>query len=192
MYSLPTSVEIGGVKYGLRNRGDYRTILDIFSVLEDPELEKNERLISALIIFYEDFNSIEDVLDCEDIETATKEMFNFFDAGRPESPQTQQRKLIDWAGDETMIVAAVNNVAKTEIRSIEYLHWWTFMSYYMSVGESILSTVVGIREKMTKGKTLEKWERQFKMENPQYFNWNSKTADEIEAENWVMSVWNKE
>jgi len=176
----------------LRNRGDYRTILDIFSVLEDPELEKNERLISALIIFYEDFNSIEDVLDCEDIETATEEMFNFFDAGRPESPQIQQRKLIDWAGDETMIVAAVNNVAKTEIRSIEYLHWWTFMSYYMSVGESILSTVVSIREKMAKGKTLEKWERQFKMENPQYFNWNSKTADEIEAENWVMSVWNKE
>ncbi len=192
MYNLPTELEIGGVEYSIRNRGDYRTVLDIFSILEDPDLDKAERIICALIVFYEDIETIEDVYSLPDVEEAVNQMFKFFDAGKPDGQVKSHRKLIDWQGDEAMIISAINNVAGKEVRAEKYLHWYTFMSYYMSVGESILSTVVSIREKVSKGKHLEKWERQFRTENPQYFKWNSKTADEMDAENWVMSVWNKE
>ena len=191
MYELPTEIEIAGRPYQIRNRGDYRTILGVFSVLEDPELTQNERIISALIIFYEDLNDIEDVFALSDLESATKQMFEFFNGGRGEEGKAS-RKLIDWEHDANIISAAVNKVSGKEIRSEPYIHWWTFMSYYMSVGECILSTVVNIREKILKGKNLEKWEREYRIENPQYFNWNHKTVDEVEAENWLKSVWNKE
>lgn len=191
MYELPTEMIIGGRKYGIRNRGDYRVILDAFSVLEDAELEQNERVISALIIFYEDLNNIEDVFELPDLESAVKQMYRFFNGDKPEAVK-EARKLIDWEQDSAMICAAVNNVAHTEIRAIDYLHWWTFLSYYMSIGESVLSTVTSIRDKMMSGKKLEKWEKEYRNENPQYFSWNHKTVDEIDAEEWLKSVWNKE
>lgn len=191
MYELPTEITIEGRPYNIRNRGDYRVILDAFSALEDTELEQKERVISALIIFYEDFNDIEDVLTSDNLEELTKEMYNFFSADRPEQSK-QIRKLIDWEDDATIICAAINNVAHTEIRLEPYIHWWTFLSYYMSVGESILSTVVSIRDKMMTGKKMEKWETDYKRENPQYFRWNHKTAEEVDADEWLKSVWNKE
>jgi hypothetical protein len=191
MYELPTEIEIAGRPYQIRNRGDYRTILGVFSVLEDPELTQNERIISALIIFYEDLNDIEDVFALPDLESATKQMYEFFNGGKGEKGKAA-RKLIDWEEDSAIISSAVNKVAGIEIRSAEYIHWWTFLSYYMSVGECVLSTVVNIRDKMMSGKKLEKWEREYRNENPQYFNWNHKTIDEIDAEEWLKSVWNKE
>ncbi len=191
MYELPTEIMIEDVPYQIRNRGDYRVILDIFSVLEDPELEQKERVISALIIFYEDFNDIEDVLTFPYLEEATTKMYDFFNGNKPLSGK-KARKYIDWQDDEEMICAAVNKVAGQEIRLADYIHWWTFLSYYMSVGECILSTVVGIRSKIMEGKSLEKWEREYRNDNPQYFNWNHKTIDEIDAEEWLKSVWNKE
>ena len=90
-----------------------------------------------------------------------------------------------------MICAAVNNVAKTEIRAIPSLHWWTFLGYYMSVGESVLSTVVGIRDKLLKHKKLEKWEQDFKKSNPKYFVWKKSTVQDREAENLIKQIWNK-
>ena len=191
MYELPTEITIGERQYGIRNRGDYRVVLDVFSVLEDEELTQNERIISALIIFYEDFNSVDDVLSCDDLEPALKSMYEFFNADRKEGT-SKARKLIDWEGDSVLICSAINNVSGKEIRTEPYIHWWTFMSYYMSVGESVLSTVVGIRDKLANSKSLEKWETEYKNNNPQYFNWKYKTVDEVDAEKWLKSVWNKE
>lgn len=191
MYELPTEIMIGGRQYGIRNRGDYRVVLGAFSVLDDAELEQNERIISALMIFYEDLNEIEDVLNLPDIETAIKEMFKFFNCNAPETTH-KARKLIDWEQDSNLISSAINKVANIEIRSEPYIHWWTFMSYYMGIGECVLATVVSIRDKTLSGKKLEKWERDYMQDNPHYFKWNHKTADEIEAEEWLKSVWNKE
>lgn len=191
MYELPTEIIIKGHPYNIRNRGDYRVVMDVFSVLDDPELEQEERIISALIIFYEDFNSVEDVLNFPYLEQSIEQMYKFFNGDKVESV-TQARKLIDWEDDSAMICAAINNVAGKEIRTESYIHWWTFLSYYMSIGESVLSTVVNIRDKMMTGKKMEKWENDYKRENPQYFRWNHKTADDIDAEEWLKSVWNKE
>lgn len=185
MYELPTSVEIGGVEYKIRNNGDYRVILDIFSILEDPTLTKAERILSAVIVFYEDFSDIEDLTQLPNMEEAIKKMYEFFNAGRKDS-EGPNKKLIDWEDDSAMIVAAINNVAKKEVRAEDYIHWWTFVSYYMSIGESTLSTVVSIREKMMSGKPLEKWETKYRNENPQYFRWNHQTVEEKEATDWVL------
>lgn len=190
MYELPTSVDIGGVEYSIRDNGDYRTILDIFSILEDEELKKSERVMAALIVFYEDINCIEDLASLPDIEEAVRQMYDFFSAGRKEGKSTGY-KLIDWEADSAIIVSALNDVAGKEIRAEKYIHWWTFISYYMAIGESTLSTVVSIRDKMMRGEPLEKWEKKYRSDNPQYFKWNSKTIEEKEAEEWVLQQWNK-
>ena len=62
-------------------------------------------------------------------------------------------------------VADINRVAGREVRSLPFCHWWTFLAWFMGIGEGQLSTVVSIREKRRKGKKLSDWEREFYQEN---------------------------
>ena len=74
-------------------------------------------------------------------------------------------------------------------RALTYLHWWTFMGYFCSIGESTLSTVVSIRDKILKGKKLEKYETEFRRDNPQYFKWDSRTLQEKEDDELLKQLW---
>ena len=166
-------------------------VLDCFAALNDTELPKEDRLIAALIIFYEDFNDIEDVLYCKDVEILVKEMYKFFNCGEASGVGNKvKHNLIDWEQDQQFICSAVNNVAKKEIRLEEYVHWWTFMGYYLAIGESPMSTIVAIRHKIVEGKKLEKYEQEFRHDNPQYFDWNSKSVEEQETQDAIMAMWN--
>ena len=191
-YSLPTKTNIGGKAYNISKQGDYRMVIDCFKALNDCELSQSFRYIAALMIFYEDINSIEDVkkLTSEEYANLINGMFDFFNAGQTTAGIQSRHKLIDWNADSQLICAAVNNAAKMEVRSVEYMHWWTFLGHYMSVGDSLLATVVGIRDKIAHGKKLEKYEEKFKKDNPHYFNWEMRTAEEIAEEKAFMEMWN--
>lgn len=191
MFEIPITLEIGGKQYNIRNKGDYRMVLDCFAAMNDIELTEQERVYCSLIIFYEEFNCIEDLANCPYLKDAVHQMYWFFNCGDDKGVGANKNyKLIDWEGDSQLIASAINNVANTEVRLCEYIHWWTFMGYYLAIGESPLATVVGIRNKIMEGKKLEKHETKFKNDNPQYFLWNSKTIEDREAEEAVMSLWN--
>ena len=68
---------------------------------------------------------------------------------------------MDWEQDEEIMFPAINKVAGFETRSGKYIHWWTFVGYYMEISEGVFSNVVSLRIKKAKGKPLEKWEREF-------------------------------
>ena len=192
MYDLPTSIQIEDRQYQITNNGDYRMILDCFSALSDGELSEDEQVLASLLIFYNEFADLEDLPGDEELlKKLISEMCKFFNCGQEETVGASVNdKVIDWETDANIVVPAINNVAHTEIRALPYLHWWTFMGYYMSVGESVLSTVVGIRHKLNRGKELEKWEREFKRDNPQYFNWKKRSKAQLDLDEYVRSIWN--
>ena len=193
MYELPITITVNENVYSIRNKGDYRMVLDVFTVLNDVELSEQERILTSLIIFYTEFDDVKRLFACseEELTALTEEMFNFFNCGQTSPGAKTDYKLIDWDGDEQLITSGINNVAKVEIRSVEYCHWWTFMGYYCAIGESPLSTVVGIRSKIVKGKKLEKYEQEFRRDNPQYFNWDRRTLQEKEDDALLQELWNK-
>ena len=190
MYDLPTSIFIEDKEYKIREAGDFRVVLDCFSALGDIEMGETTRVLASLIIFYEDFDeeTIYDV-DEETLVQLVKEMYKFFNCGQEDNSNVPSPKLIDWEHDSQMIMSAVNNVAGKEVRLEPYVHWWTFTGYYMSVGESVLATVVSIRNKILKNKKLEKWEKEFQMEHPNYFVWNSKSIEEQELDELMFELW---
>lgn len=191
MYTIPISVVIDNVEYGIRNNGDYRVILDCFSALQDVDLTEQERVFASLIIFYQDLNSVEDVLIQTNLVERVSEMYKFFNCGDTDTIGTKvPYKLIDWEQDSQLISSAINAVANTEIRSSPHIHWWTFMGYFSAIGKSLLSNVITIREKLLKGKKLEKYEREFRRDNPKYFVWNSKSVDDAEADKLLQELWN--
>ena len=191
MYELPTTVDIDGNVFHIRRKGDFRVILDCFAALQDDELDKEYKILTAIIIFYEEFDSLEDTNKySEFLEKLTLEMFKFINCGQDNQRGAESEiSLINWEDDSQIICAAVNNVAKQEVRILEYLHWWTFLGYYMSVGQSVLSAVVSIRDKVYRGKKLDKWEQDFKKENPQFFVRKQPTI-EREFEEGLRNLWN--
>jgi hypothetical protein len=194
MYELPTTISVENAVYHIRNNGDYRMVLDCFSALNDVGLSNTERIFASLIIFYTEFDDVELLFSyTEDLlKELVDKMFLFFNCNSKNPGANTEMKLIDWDNDSQLISSGINNVANKEIRSVEYCHWWTFMGYYLAIGESPLSTVVGIRNKIAKGKKLEKYEQEFRRDNPQYFNWDMRTLKQKEDDALLNEIWNKE
>lgn len=167
-------------------------VLDCFAAIQDEELTKTEQAVSALMIFYDGIDTLEDLDKLGDLEEAVRQMALFFNCGKEEDQGAKcNYKLIDWDQDEMLVVSAINKVAGKEIRLESYVHWWTFMAYFMAVGESSLSTVVNIRNKIVKGKKLEDYEKEFRRNNPHYFSWDMRSAETKELEKEIMGLWNK-
>ena len=155
LWSLPTSATIGGVEYPLNT--DYRDILEIFEYLNDPDNPEWLRWQIAIALFYEG------EIPEEHQSEAMQYLADFISCGEQE--EKPGPKLLDWEQDASLIAADINKVAGTEIRAVEYLHWWTFMAFFRALGEGQLLTVVSIREKLRTGKALEKWEKEYYIKN---------------------------
>ena len=151
-WELPLQAEFGGTTYKLHP--DYRDILEIFSYFEDPDLSDYEKWQIALTLFYDR------PVPREYWQEAMAYLSDFLRGGRQHT-DAPAPKLLDWEQDGAIIVAEVNKVAGKEIRSLSFVHWWTFLAWFHSIGEGQLSTLVSIREKLRKGKKLEQHEKDF-------------------------------
>ncbi len=164
--SLPETLTVGGEEYPIRT--DYRNVLQVFEAFQDPELTQEEKWIVAIYLLFEDFSCDDDVLQAAqngfDLGEAMKQISWFISAGQPEK-QVLEQPTYNWTQDEQMIFSAVNKVAGRETRELEYLHWWTFLGYFNEVGEGTFSFIVSIRNKLNKGKKLEKHEKEFLSHN---------------------------
>ncbi len=160
MYDLPKSVEICGDEYKIRS--DYRAVLDICIALSDPDLDENEKAYTILDIFYPDFEN----MPRDYYDEAIKQCFWFINCGDENQNQNQKTpKLVDWEQDFKLIVAPINRVMCAEVREKDYWHWWSFISAYYEIGECLFAQVVRIREKLAKGKKLDKSDSEFYRKN---------------------------
>lgn len=167
VWSLPTSLEVDGVPHEIRT--DFRDILNIIAALNDPNLTDEAKGYVFLNILYKEIPA--------DIEAAYKAGMEFISAGTDDEGAPHQ-KLMDWEQDAPLLIPAINKVAGTEVRSLPYCHWWTFIGYYMEIGESTFSNVVSIRQKKAKGKKLDKHEQEFYRDNKSLIDIKSKLSDE--------------
>lgn len=179
MWDLPITVEISGKQHPIRNKCDYRVVLDVICALNDNELTEEEKVKCALLIFYEDISAI------NDFETAIKEMFRIINGGDEEEKTNENTpKLMDWEHDFPVLVAPINRVLNCEIRSVDYLHWFSLLSAYMEIGECTFSTIVSIRSKRAKRQKLDKWEIDYIREHRKMVELPQKlTAEEQELLN---------
>ena len=171
-WDLPSSVPVNGKNYAVAT--DYRDILEIIGYLTDEYATVWERLYLSLGLFYDDFSNLPE----SDYKEAYDQMSLFISCGEEDDGKPAV-KLIDWEQDKNIIVADINKVAGYEVRAVPYIHWWTFIGYFRGIGEGQLSTIVGIRNKLKRGKKLEKWERDYYTEHKKVVELQPKyTADE--------------
>ena len=160
-YSLPYSVNIDGEKINIRNKCDFRVVLDVVEALNDEDLTEQEKIQCALYIFYG-----EELTKISNYEEAVKQMLIVVNGGEEEAEQTEKPRLMDWKHDFQQIAPPVSRVLGYDVRTPDrFTHWYTWLGGYMEIGECTFQNVVSIRSKRMKGKKLEKWEEEFYREN---------------------------
>lgn len=189
-------MEIAGEKVPIRT--DFRVILDILESMNDPELSDGDKGEAALEIFYPDLTTV------TDYGAALEACLRFIDG--PGEPLQQKRKsprLMDWEHDFDHIIAPVNRVLGYEARAVPYreeideatgtwyceggLHWWTFLAAYMEIGgECTMAQIVTIRDKLARGKKLEKHEREWYRRNRELVDLPQKLS---ETEDAILKDW---
>lgn len=152
-WELPKSVSFSGKEYG--HRSDFREILKLLSLLADETKPQTHRWYAAAFYFYQGQLPPEG--------EAFSYLEHFLTAGEKAAPGP---KLFDWEQDAQLIAGAVNAVAGREVRELPYLHWWTFLGYFRSIGEGPFATLVAIRDKRRRGAKLLPHEQEFARTHP--------------------------
>lgn len=155
LWNLPEVIEVGGTGYEIH--ADFRDVLNIIKYLESPEDPAWLRWQTAVALFYEQEIPLKDSME------AMEKMAEFI--AYEKSKDRPGPKLIDWEQDTTAIVSGINKVAGLDVRSLPFCHWWTFLSYFYEIGEGQFQTIVSVRDKIKRGKKLEKWEQEFYQSN---------------------------
>lgn len=172
---LPTSLDIGGVGFPIET--DWRTVLYVLTVMEDPDYEPDEKALICLRVMIPGWEQIPP----EQYIEALEKLSAFIDGGMADSKQKKPRSM-DWEQDGPILIPAVNRVLGQEIRALPYLHWWTFLGAYMEIGDCLFSTVLRMRQKRAKGKKLEKPELEFVQENRHLVDIRPKETEKSKAQ----------
>lgn len=186
-HRLKKSVEISGKEYEIRS--DFSVILDIIEAMEDPELNVQECAYVILNIFYPDFH----IILPEHYQEAIDKCMEFIGCNIPKKTGKTPR-LISWTQDFILVICAVNRVLGYDIRSVPYdtetntggVSWETFMSAYMEIGDCLFAQVVSIRDKLARGKKLEKHEREWYRHNKELVDFKRKYT---QAEKELLGKW---
>lgn len=187
-HRLKNSVEIGGKQYEIRS--DFSVILDIMEAMEDPELNGQQCAYVILNIFYPEFDSI----PSEHYQEAIDRCMDFIGCGMPKKSGKSPR-IVSWSQDFSLIIGAINRILGYDIRSIPYdaetntggVSWETFMSAYMEIGDCLFAQIVSIRDKLARGKKLEKHEREWYRQNKELVDFKTKytQAEEEFLRKWI-------
>lgn len=176
-WSYPQSICVNGKDIHIRT--DFRVVKDLLIALSDKDMrgetEEETSIIQTMLILEIMVPDYEKVKS-SDIEGLVKGIIEFIDMGI--EPSKNNVRIMDWEQDAGLIIPAVNRVLGKEIRAESYLHWWSFLSAYLEIGECTYSHIIEIRSKKAKGKKLEKWEREYISENKNVVLLKEKLSEE--------------
>lgn len=177
--ALPISLEVCGTEYEIRS--DFRVALDICSAMSDPELSDEEKALVSVDILYPAFES----MPPEYYQEALGKCCWFINGGE-DGQKKKGPTLVSWEQDFSLIVAPVNRILGKEVRALEYLHWWTFLSAYYELGDCTFAQIVRIRDLRARGKPLDKSDREWYRRNQHLVDFKVKYT---EAEQDILKQW---
>lgn len=173
-FDLPQTVEFGGREWAIR--ADFRDVLNILDAFDDPELTDAEKVYVCMHNLYVDFARMRQADYAEAYRAATA----FIDHGIGGSEGGV--RTVDWEQDAPLLFPAVNRAAGYEVRDAAFLHWWTFLGWFMEIRDSVYATVLSLRQKRARGEKLEPWERDFWRRNAGICRLRPRLSDAERAE----------
>lgn len=172
-WDLPTAVEINGKEYNIRNKCDYRVVLDTMLAMEDEELPDLAKMGVASQIFYENAKDI----PFEALAESFSQIAYIISCGEQSDSNAKQQeenvvnnngiKMIYWENDFKFIAPAVSKVLGYSIRDKNnYTHWYDFKGALGLIDpNSYYSRILSIRDCLCKGKPVPDTDKKFYQQN---------------------------
>lgn len=160
---------------------DFRDVILVCNAFNDPDLSQSEKNRVMLEMIY-----VDNWWEFKDIDGAIKQAIWLIDWGKEYKEKENGPRIMDWEQDFNLIVAAVDKSVKTVESCLElpFMHWWTFLAKFSERGECQFSSITDIRDKLNKGKKLEKWEKEVLRENRDQIILKNKANEDFEKELW--------
>ena len=180
---LPSSVHVAGLDFDIDT--SYITVLDVLSACNRDDYDKEEKLLYMLMSMVKDF----DKLPVEHYAECSQRLVEFIDMGEHEENKGKKKPAVmDWEQDAQLIIPEINKQLGNglDVRTMPKMHWWTFLGYYQSIGESAYTHIIALRTKKAMGKKMEKWEQEYINENPQLFNLKKHLTDKEKADKQAL------
>lgn len=176
-WSLPCSVSYKGTDWQIHT--DYLTVLDVLSIFKNHDLDNIEKCLYCLYQLVVRFDDLQE----DDYFPMYEKVREFIDMGQ-ESKNNNTPSVMDWEQDAPLIIPEINKQLGNglDVRTMPDMHWWTFLGYYMAIGECTYSHILSIRNKRAKGKKLEKWEKEYANENKDIVNLKHKLSEQEKEE----------
>lgn len=153
---LPTAVMIAGKKHPV-NWG-FRTFILIEICIFDQKLSDDQRIASALALFYRGSTPA-------DYNQAFEKMMWFYRGGKAEKKDSagkgkgaSLKRVYCFEQDAPYIYSAFLTQYKLDLQDLnsEDLHWWKFKAMFESLGDELkISKIMGYRVTKTSGMTKE-------------------------------------
>lgn len=180
-YRLPSSLEVRGKEYEIRT--DYRAVLDVFKALSNPNMSEPQKAEAILTKIYANVSK----LPYAGIGEAITKALWFINGGKESDGSGKKSpRLLDWEQDFDLIIAPINKSLGFDVRAVEHLHWWTFLSEFQEMGDCLFAQVVAIRSKLARHKPLSKAEREWYRQNRKIVDIRTEYTD---AEKELISAW---
>ena len=128
---LPTTVDIEGIEYEINS--DFRTSILFELLMQDVEIEDEEKIIQALQLYYK---------KCpKNIDEAINKMLWFYSCVKENTLKADSKtgssseKIYDFDYDDEYIYSAFLDQYGIDLNEIEYLHWWKFKAMFKALKE---------------------------------------------------------
>ena len=128
---LPTTVDIEGIEYEINS--DFRTSILFELLMQDVEIEDEEKIIQALQLYYK---------KCpKNIDEAINKMLWFYSCDKENTLKADSKtgssseKIYDFDYDDEYIYSAFLDQYGIDLNEIEYLHWWKFKAMFKALKE---------------------------------------------------------
>ena len=128
---LPTTVDIEGIEYEINS--DFRASILFELLMQDVEIEDEEKIIQALQLYYR---------QCpHNIDEAINKMLWFYSCGKENNLKSSSKtgssseKIYDFDYDDEYIYSAFLDQYRIDLNDIEYLHWWKFKAMFKALKE---------------------------------------------------------
>lgn len=134
--TLPEAVTVGGNVFSICS--NFRTVLKILRMLDDPDLPSAHKRSLALSWFYQG------TLPEESLEDAMKAFQTFVRRNEHSSGSDASKPVFDYEQDAVEIYASFMHLYRIDLLGEENLHWWTFSALL----DGALQTDCALREKI--------------------------------------------
>ena len=128
---LPTTVDIEGIEYEINS--DFRTSILFELLMQDVEIEDEEKIIQALQLYYR---------QCpHNIDEAINKMLWFYSCGKENDLKSNSKtgssseQIYNFNYDDEYIYSAFLDQYRIDLNDIEYLHWWKFKAMFKALKE---------------------------------------------------------